>query len=168
MKALLKLFVILFVAQACVVALAEEKAPAVGDQIIDFKAKDLDGKELNTADLRKEKVLILKFGASWCGWCNRQSPVLTKIQKEYADKVVVIDVASKEPLAPEKYKEHKAKNGGEGYVTLLDTNAAELGKYQVRGIPLVLVADKNGKITFKSAYTDYEKLKAEVEKALKN
>ena len=50
--------------------LAEKKNAAFED----FTLKNLEGKELDTAKLRKGKVAVVKFGSIYCSWCNRMTP----------------------------------------------------------------------------------------------
>ena len=148
----------------CGFAADTPKAPGVGDQIVDFQLKSVDGKDVKTADLRKDKVLLLKFGATWCGWCNKQIPHLNKVVKEYAGKVAVLDVDVREPA--DKVKEHNQKNSTT-YTTVLDPDGKAAGKYGVRGIPVVIVAGKDGKIAYSGYYTDFEKLKVVIDVLLK-
>jgi len=137
--------------------------PAVGDRVIDFELKDLDGKAVKTAEARKDKPVILKFGATWCGWCNRQIPHLNQVQKEYGKKVAVIDIDVRE--AASRVRAHNKKRGV-AYLTLLDPDGAVAGKYGVSGIPVVIVADKTGKIVYRGYFTKYEVLKKVLDRLL--
>lgn len=142
---------------------AAEK-PGVGDSVVDFELKGLDGKAVKTEEARKDKVFLLKFGASWCVWCNRQVPHLNKVTEEYKDKVAVLDVDVKEEA--DKVREHNKKVGTK-YTTLLDPDGKASAQYAVRGIPVVIVADKAGKVAYRGYYTDYAKLKEVIDGLLK-
>jgi peroxiredoxin len=144
-------------------SMAAGKGPQVGDKVVDFNLKGLDGKVVKTAEFREDKVFVLKFGATWCGWCNRQIPELNKVQKEYADKVAVLDVAVREKA--DKVQAHNKKKGTK-YNTVLDPKGIVAAKYGVRGIPVVIVADQDGKILYKGYYTKFAVLKKVIDKAL--
>ena len=146
-------------------SLAAQKPSKVGDAIVDFQLKSLEGKLVKTAKERKDKVLVLKFGATSCPPCTYQIPHLNKVVKEYAKKpVVVIDVDIREPAA--RVKAHNRRHRT-NYVTLLDSNAKVAIKYGVRYIPLVIVADKKGKILYRGYFTPFNVLKRLIDGALK-
>ncbi len=42
--------------------------------------------------LKADKVVLVEFGASWCGPCQRLKPFLHKLEQEYGDRVKVVDV----------------------------------------------------------------------------
>lgn len=133
-------------------------------EIADFTLNDLAGKAVNTADVRKGKILVLKFGATWCPPCTRQIPHLNKVAATYPDKVAVIEVDKEEPAA--KVKAH-AQQHKITYPVLLDETGKISKVYHVRGIPAVIVADKNGKIVYRGYYTPFKKLKATIDKLLR-
>ena len=145
-------------------AWAAEKGPQVGDKVIDFTLKSVDGTEVKTADVRKDSVFLLKFGATWCGWCNKEAPHLIAVNKDYAGKVVVLDVDVKEPA--EKVVAHN-KTLGTTYTTLLDPKGEVAASYGVSGIPVVIIADKEGTILYRGYYTKLEDLKKVIDGALK-
>ena len=135
-----------------------------GATIKDFTLKSLKGVSTNTANLRKDKVMVLKFGATWCGWCNKEIPELKKVVDEYKGKnVIVVDVDISEPA--EIVRKH-ATEKGQNYLTLLDEDGAIARQYGIEGIPLVLVVDKQGKIVYAGAYTPFEELKKAIDAAL--
>ncbi|WP_226064854.1 glutathione peroxidase [Kaistella polysaccharea] len=56
--------------------------------LYDYKVESLDGKEINFADYKGKKVLIVNT-ASECGFTPQYAD-LEKLSKDYADKVVVV------------------------------------------------------------------------------
>lgn len=56
--------------------------------IYDYKVESLDGKEINFADFKGKKVLIVNT-ASECGFTPQYAD-LEKLSKDYGDKIVVI------------------------------------------------------------------------------
>ena len=41
----------------------------------------------NTDEVKCNKPFVIEFGATWCTWCQKQKPVLLKMQKEYGTKI---------------------------------------------------------------------------------
>ena len=41
----------------------------------------------NTNEVKCNKPFVIEFGATWCTWCQKQKPVLQKMQKEYGAKI---------------------------------------------------------------------------------
>jgi len=153
--------VVLFAALVAPAALAA--SGKVGEKVTDFELKDVDGKLVKSAEFRKDKAYVIKFGATWCPPCNRQISELNKVVEEYGDKVAVLDVDVREPA--EKVKAH-AKKTGIKYKVVLDADGAVAKDYGVRGIPVVIVADKDGKVLYSGHYTKYEVLKKHLDAAL--
>lgn len=54
-----------------------------------FKAKALDGSDVDFAALRG-KVVLLDFSTTWCAPCRRDLPVLEKLQAEFRDSGLVV------------------------------------------------------------------------------
>jgi len=136
------------------------KPPGVGDAMLDFTLRTPRGKKVSTAKVRKGKLFVLKFGATWCGWCNKQIPELNKVKAAYPKDVFVLDVDIKEPA---KVVRRHNKRLGAKYVTVLDDMGLVATRYGARGIPLVLIADKQGKIAFRGAYTRFGRMKVVID-----
>jgi thiol-disulfide isomerase/thioredoxin len=152
-----KLAVLLILAGIVVLVVRSRRpgGPQPSGQVIDFELKDLDGKTVSSADVRKGKVLVLKFGATWCGWCNKQIPQLNGVVAHYGNKVAVLDVDVEEPA--DKVRRHNASYKTT-YMTVLDPDGAVADSYGVRGIPVVLVVDPAGKIIYRGNYTPSRRL----------
>ncbi|KFF01621.1 glutathione peroxidase [Chryseobacterium luteum] len=60
----------------------------MGKTIYDFKVESLDGKEINFADFKGKKILIVNT-ASECGFTPQYAD-LEKVYEEYKDKLVIV------------------------------------------------------------------------------
>jgi peroxiredoxin len=139
--------------------------PDVGDRVEDFELTDPDGDRVRTKKLRKGKVFVLKFGATWCGWSTRMMPDLNRMSKEFAGKVAVLDVFVREPA--ERVRKH-CKEKKVTYPTALDADGKVAAKYGVRALPVVLVVDRKGKVRHRKQHcVDYDALKRMVAPCLR-
>lgn len=75
--------------------------------------------------IQSEKPLLVDFHATWCGPCKMQAPILKEVAGELKNraKVITVDV---------------------------DKNPAIAAKFQVRGVP-TLILFKNGSIIWRSS-----------------
>ena len=137
--------------------------PRQGDPVEDIEVLTLDGDEKRTNDLIDGKVAVLKFGATWCVWCDRQLRELDKVIDEYGDEVVVLDIYLKEPA--DKVRAHHERHKFKA-TPLLDPTAKAARAYGFDAIPLTIIADKTGRILFDGGYTKFAALKAVLDRAL--
>jgi thioredoxin 1 len=71
--------------------------------------------------LNSEQMVLVDFFADWCGPCKMLAPILKDVKEELGEtiKIVKIDVDKNQPLA---------------------------GKYQVRGVPTMLLFKKGKQV----------------------
>lgn len=136
-----------------------ETTPEVGGIAPDFILKDLYGKDVKLSGYTG-KVVLLEFWATWCPPCRASVPDLVGIQEKYRNKGFVIlgisidegwDITAK---LNEFIKEYKIN-----YTILIgDENVSNA--YNVRGIPVTFLIDREGKIV--NYYNGYSNSFAEL------
>ena len=68
-------------------AISQAAKTAEGQTISDFSQPTLDGGELSImSEIRKNKITVIDFWASWCGPCRQEMPFMLTFYKEYKDK----------------------------------------------------------------------------------
>lgn len=113
----------------------------------DFTLNDLDGRSVSlkdTLERNEGKVVLLKFGASWCGPCRASTDQLKELHEKYAEKLVILDVNEGESRDTAR---RYAESHGTKYATLLDSRQQVGASYNVRGLPtFVLVKIVDGEM----------------------
>ena len=112
------------------------KAPA-------WKLKDLQGKEVSSADF-KGKVVVIDFWATWCPPCRKAIPELMELQKKYADKgLVIIGISMDENRAE---LEAFVKKMNFNYKVLQFNDDVVTAYFDSDGLPRTILIDPEGAI----------------------
>jgi thiol-disulfide isomerase/thioredoxin len=113
----------------------------------------LSGEQINMENL-KGKVVLIDFWATWCGPCRRVMPDLIETYKEYHAKgFEIIGISlDKDRTQLEKYMQDTGITWQQ-YYDGLGWNNKISKRFGVRGIPHIVLVDKNGTVNFN---TDYE------------
>jgi thiol-disulfide isomerase/thioredoxin len=111
---------------------------------LDFKVKDLDGKEVELASF-KGKVLLLNFWATWCGPCKAEIPGFVELQEKYRDDLTILgysvdDEAPKARAFAEQFKINYPILLGEGREDVQDAYGP------IYGIPASFLISRDGKL----------------------
>jgi peroxiredoxin len=133
----------------CSCSIGEEprKSPpakiAVDAAAPDFKLKDLKGQDVSLGSL-KERPVLLVFGTTWCPYCREEIPHIKEIYRQGKEKKLeVLNIYINEPEA--KVATFAAKHELP-YPVLLDKDGQVAERYQVRGVPTLVLLDRQGKI----------------------
>lgn len=141
---------VMLLALFAIPALAEEGW--VGKPAIDFKATDLEGKEV-TLSMYKGKVIWLNFWGLRCGPCLRELPALEMLYKKYSAQGLMILGINTDGVSGSEIAKHL--NGREdlkhiklSFPVLADEDIKIIDAYQLMGAPLNVMIDKAGVIQY--------------------
>ena len=130
--------------------------------LTDFSLPGLDGKEVSTQTLRQDKVMVVKLGATWCGYCQQQTKELLKLRGDFDPS----DLAIVEVYIQEDAETVAPHVKDLPFTVLLDQDGKVASGFNVEGIPLVLVMDPNGRIAYRGNFTPRAILVKEAKAAL--
>ena len=141
---LVKRFVVLSIIAMALLAGCTDRGARLDSMAADFSLQDMSGKTVKLSDY-KGKVVLLEFWATWCPPCRASVPGLEKLHKAYKDKGLVLLAVSMDEGGWDEVRSF-IKESGITYTILKGTEDVAK-KYQVRSIPMMLVLDKEGKIS---------------------
>lgn len=91
--------------------------------------------------INSEQPVIIDFFAEWCGPCKMVSPILKQLKEEMGDQVKLIKID-------------------------VDKNQAIAGKYQIKGVPTLMIFKEGNLMWRQSGVAPIEQLREEVNKHL--
>ena len=107
-----------------------------------FDLQTLDGKKIKVADkLKKKKLILINFWATWCPPCIKEIPDLIKLEKKFENDVEVIFVsvdANPTKVIPNFLK----KNNLEDFQTYIDKKLNLTKELGVKVMPTTLVINE--------------------------
>ncbi len=134
----------------------DENTIAEGYAFPSLEFTSLSGEQVNLVDL-KGKVILIDFWATWCGPCRRVMPDLVETYKQYHDQgFEIIGISlDKDKSQLEKYMQEMGITWRQYFDGLVWNNKIT-GRFGIRGIPHIVIVDKNGAVHFN---TDYDRQK---------
>ncbi|NPA47008.1 MAG: redoxin domain-containing protein [Chlorobi bacterium] len=145
-------------AQRAIASINRALVTAIGQKAPDFEAPTPDGKTLKMSDvLKKSKVLILDFWASWCRPCRRENPYVVEIYKKYHPKGLnILSISLDRPGQKDKWLQAIKDDHLDWYhVSNLQFWQDPVARqYGIQSIPATLILDKNGIIRAKNLRRD--------------
>jgi peroxiredoxin len=116
---------------------------AVNAPAPDFSLKDLKGQDVSLGSFRDCPVLLV-FGTTWCPYCREEIPRIKEIFKKGKEKKLeVLNIYINEPEAKVSAFASKYELP---YPVLLDKDGQVAERYQVRGVPTLVLLDRQGNV----------------------
>lgn len=147
MKKSCALFLFLFCLAAPLVARAQQAEQPQPSEV-NFKLKGVDGKTYDLASMRGQ-VLLVSFGASWCGPCSAELVALEQLKQEFKEqpvKFLWISIEGEDEISDGKLRGF-AKSKGVTFPVLRDPLAFVYSQFSNRRrIPLVIFVNQEGKV----------------------
>ena len=130
-----------------------------------WELNDVDGNRVKSSDFAG-KVVILDFWATWCVTCRKEVPGFIELQRQYADRGLVIIGVSLDEEGATVVKPYMRATGINYPVVMgNEAVAADFGCVEV--LPAVFIIDRAGQIVRKHLeYTEKEELEAEIKPLL--
>ncbi|MDU1892894.1 MAG: TlpA disulfide reductase family protein [Dysgonomonas sp.] len=119
-----------------------------GQQAIDFKFPDINGKDIALSDF-KGKVVYIDVWATWCAPCIKEIPELKKLEEEYHGKdIVFLGVSIDRSKDKDKWKTFLEKREMKGIQIFAGDKAQKELKdpYKIATIPRFILVGKDGKL----------------------
>ena len=104
------------------------------------------GEEVSLDTLNGKEVIGIYFSAHWCPPCRKFTPELVKYRDSQTDDIEVVFVSSDK--TEEKQFEYMKETGMKGPTVKYKSDAANAlkKKYEISGIPTLVMVDSDGKL----------------------
>lgn len=116
-----------------------------GDHAPTFKAKDLDGNEIDFSDYLKKKVIILDYWSIYCTSCVEEIPALVEIYKKYNNDGLIVFGIDLDSFGTKRVVRFiEGLDFKIPYPTIIDKKREIAKIYGVSIIPVTVVIDLDG------------------------
>ena len=110
-----------------------------------FSVKILDsGRAIDSRDLIGKKVVVLRFQASYCKPCVRESAAFSALVKRYAPRGVEFVALHVQDTAADTRRFMRVQKAT--YPIALDPKLAIANRFDFKGTPYTVVVDRNGEM----------------------
>ncbi len=124
-------------------AAAAHAAPAAPG----FRVTTLDGTKLDSNELIGKKIIVLRFQASYCKPCARESAALSKAAERYRERdVEVIAVHVQDTVSDTRRFIERTKAT---YPVAMDPRLSLGNRFGFKGTPYTVVVDKKGEMVIR-------------------
>ena len=115
----------------------------IGSRLPDFSAKDLQGREISSADLRG-KVLLVDFWATWCQPCEKEMPGYQKLVDRYGSRGFAVVGLKFDTMKDLEDPILFAKKIGVRYPLAVATDDLKQKFGGIEGLPTTMLYDRRG------------------------
>lgn len=119
-----------------------QEPAAISEKAPDFVLTDLKGQKFRLSDRKGKRPVLIIFGTTWCTFCKAEIPHFKSIHATYGKQgldVVNIDIQESKDKVSKFAAQHQLP-----YPILLDEDGTVSGVYDIRGVPAMILVDKNG------------------------
>jgi len=127
--------------------LALPAAATAGPAAPGFKVTTLDGKTIDSRELIGKKVIVLRFQASYCKPCVKESAAFGRVVERYKNRDVVFVAVHVQDAMSDVRKFIKANNAT--YPVAVDPKLNLGNRFGFKGSPFTVVIDRKGEIAQK-------------------
>ncbi len=144
-----------------------EVAPAtqLGTRLPDFSVKDLQGRDISSADLRG-KVVLIDFWATWCQPCRKEMPGYQKLVDRYGSKGFAVVGFKFDTMTDSEDPIQFAKKIGVRYPLAVAAEDLKRNFGGIEGLPTTLLYDRQGLLRKKIIGFEYTNVMEEELKPL--
>jgi thiol-disulfide isomerase/thioredoxin len=110
-----------------------------------FRVKQLDGpRTFDSRDMLGKKVIVLRFQASYCKPCIKESAALSRLTERYGPRGVEVLALHVQDTIPDVRRFMRAQKPG--YAIAVDPKLLVGNRYAFKGAPYTIVIDKKGEL----------------------
>jgi peroxiredoxin len=110
-----------------------------------FKVRLLDGHDVDSRDLIGKKILVLRFQASYCKPCARESAALARLAERYRERGVDVLAIHVQDAVVDVRKFMRTNKVT--YPVALDPRLVIGNRYGFKGTPYTVVIDRRGEMS---------------------
>ena len=96
-----------------------------------------------------DAVVVLEFWASWCGACQRTTPILNDLHEQFLGRGVAFYAVNVESIDRQRLQAAHAAFGT-AFPSLQDRTGEVQRRYAIRSLPTVLVVGRDGRVRWAS------------------
>src|ERR1700730_4122423 len=118
-------------------------AGEIGSRLPDFSVKDLQGREISSADLRG-KVVLVDFWATWCQPCKKEMPGYQKLLDRYGSRGFAVIGFKFDTMPDMEDPVLFAKKIGVRYPLAVAADDLKQKFGDIEGLPTTMLYDRQG------------------------
>jgi len=118
-------------------------AGEIGSHLPEFSAKDLQGREISSADLRG-KVVLVDFWATWCQPCKKEMPGYQKLLNLYGSRGFTVIGFKFDMMTDTEDPLQFAKRLGVRYPLAFASDDLKKRFGGIEGLPTTMLYDRQG------------------------
>lgn len=118
--------------------------PRLGDPLPDLAYASLETGEMVSLSSYEGEVVLVNLWATWCPPCRAETPYLQSLYEEFRDQGFrVVGISTDDSSAIDAVRMF-TEEAGVTYDVLLDPESSSTGVFGAFGLPMSLLADRDG------------------------